>query len=58
MKIKDIFKLEKQLSDEENIVSKTAFEYCQKELMPRIREANRNEIFDKEIYKEFGSMGF
>ncbi|MEL1223943.1 MAG: acyl-CoA dehydrogenase [Candidatus Neomarinimicrobiota bacterium] len=58
MIIKDIFKLENQLSDEENIISKSAFEYCQKELMPRILEANRNEVFDKEIYKDFGSMGF
>ena len=49
MKIKDIFKLDKQLSDEEKIVSKSAFEYCQNELMPRILEANRNEIFDIEI---------
>ena len=58
MIIKDIFKLENQLSDEENIISKSAFEYCQKELMPRILEANRNETFDKNIYKEMGEMGF
>ena len=26
--------------------------------MPRIKHANRNETFEKEIYKEFGAMGF
>ena len=26
--------------------------------MPRILEANRNEVFDKEIYQEMGQMGF
>ena len=26
-------------------------------LKPRILEANRNEIFDKSIYKELGSLG-
>jgi glutaryl-CoA dehydrogenase len=32
-------------------------EYCNKSLMPRILEANRNEIFHPEIYKEMGELG-
>ena len=32
-------------------------EYCQKSLMPRIVESNRNEIFHPEIMKEMGDLG-
>ncbi|CAH2009489.1 unnamed protein product [Acanthoscelides obtectus] len=31
--------------------------YCQEKLMPRIVEANRNEVFDREIMKEIGQLG-
>ena len=58
MKIKDILLFENQLSEEELAVMNSARDYCQKELMPRIIEANRNEVFDKGIYKEMGAMGF
>ena len=58
MKIKDILLFENQLSEEELAVMNSARDYCQKELMPRIIEANRNEVFDKGIYKEMGEMGF
>ena len=54
----DLLLFEEQLSDEELIIQKSAREYCQSELMPRILEANRNEIFDQSIYKEMGSLGF
>ena len=54
----DILLFDEQLSDEELIIQKSANEYCQSELMPRIMEANRNEIFDKAIYKEMGNLGF
>ena len=55
---KDILLFDKQLTDEELIIQKSAKEYCQSELMPRILDANRNEVFDKTIYKEMGSLGF
>ena len=58
MTIKDIFLFDEQLSSDELIIQKSARDYCQSELMPRILEANRNEVFDKEIYKEMGSLGF
>ena len=58
MKIQDILLFDEQLSDEELIVQKSARDYCQKELLPRITDANRNEIFDKGIYKEMAQMGF
>ena len=54
----DILLFDEQLSEEELIIKKSARDYCQSELMPRILDANRNEIFDKAIYKEMGGLGF
>ena len=54
----DPFLLNDQLTDEERMIRDTARKYCQDKLMPRILEANRNEIFDREIMNEMGSMGF
>ena len=58
MNIQDILLLVNQLTDEELSVQKSARDYCQKELMPGILDANRNEIFDKSIYKDMGQLGF
>ena len=57
MNTNDILMLEEQLSEEELSIQNTARDYCQSELMPRILEANRNETFDKNIYKEMGQLG-
>ena len=54
----DILLLDDLLSEEELSIQQTARDYCQNHLMPRILEANRNEVFDKEIYKEMGELGF
>ena len=54
----DPFLIADQLSDEERIVSDSAKEFCSKELMPIIKEAHRNEVFDRNIMKLFGSNGF
>lgn len=53
----DPFLLNDQLSDEERMIRDTARKYCQDKLMPRILEANRKEIFHREIMNEMGSMG-
>ena len=58
MKTYDILLLDDLLSEEELSIQKTARDYCQNHLMPRILEANRKEVFDKDIYKEMGSLGF
>ena len=58
MNTHDILLLEEQLTEEELSIQNTARDYCQSELMPRILEANRNETFDKNIYKEMGQLGF
>lgn len=54
----DPFQLEAQLLEEERMVLNAARDYCQAQLMPRVLEANRKEIFDKEIMSEFGALGF
>ncbi|MFL2689989.1 MAG: acyl-CoA dehydrogenase [Gammaproteobacteria bacterium] len=58
MKITDTLLFNEQLSDEELIIQKSAMDYCQKELQPRIIDANREEKFDRAIYKEMAEMGF
>ena len=58
MTIKDILLFDDQLTEEELSIKNSARDYCQDKLMPRIIEANRNEVFDKEIYQEMGQMGF
>ena len=37
---------------------KSAKDYCQSQLMPRIIKANREEKFDKSIMREYGEMNF
>ena len=58
MVVNDILLFDEQLSSDELSVKETAHKYCQSKLLPRILESNRNEIFDKEIYKEMGELGF
>ena len=53
----DPLNLDGQLTEEELMVKKTAHDFCQNNLMPGIIDANRHEQFDKEIMKEFGSLG-
>ncbi len=54
----DPFLLNDQLTDEERMIRDTARKYCQDKLMPRILEANRHEVFHREIMTEMGNMGF
>ena len=49
--------LEEQLSEEERMVRDAARAYCQEKLMPRVKEANRHERFDREIMNELGELG-
>ena len=53
----DPFLLEDQLTEEERMIRDTARAYCQDKLMPRIIEANRNEVFHREIMNEMGELG-
>lgn len=48
---------DQQLSDDERMIRDAAYEYCQGQLMPRIKQANRHEIFHREIMTELGVLG-
>jgi glutaryl-CoA dehydrogenase len=49
--------LEQQLSEEERMIRDAARDYCQDGLMPRVKMANRDEVFHREIMNEFGELG-
>ena len=53
----DPFLFDQQLTDEERMIKDVARNYCQDKLMPRILEANRHELFDRDIFFEMGNMG-
>ncbi len=53
----DPFVLEDQLDETERMVRDTTRRYCAESLMPRIIEANRNEVFDPNIAREMGNLG-
>ena len=53
----DPFLLAEQLTEDERMVADTARQYAQSTLMPRILEANRHEIFHREILTEMGELG-
>ena len=56
-KLPDLLLFDQQLTEEELAIQKTVRDYCDKSLMPRIQKANREELFDKEIYKELAALG-
>ncbi|MFN7114181.1 MAG: acyl-CoA dehydrogenase [Alphaproteobacteria bacterium] len=53
----DALLLDDQLSEEERMVRDMARDFAQDKLMPRILEANRHEIFHREIMNEMGALG-
>ncbi len=53
----DPFFLDQQLTDEERMVRDAAHDYCQDGLASRVQNANRNEVFDREIMTELGALG-
>ena len=54
---KDPMFLDQQFSDEERLIRDAAYDYCQDKLMPRVKQANRDETFDREIMNELGELG-
>ncbi|SNS56019.1 acyl-CoA dehydrogenase [Tropicimonas sediminicola] len=53
----DPFLLDDQLSEEERMIRDAAHAYCQDGLARRVLEANRHEVFDREIMTELGELG-
>ncbi len=53
----DPFQLRDQFSEEERLILESARSYAQAKLLPRVQKAFREEVFDREIMNEFGSLG-
>jgi glutaryl-CoA dehydrogenase len=49
--------IEEEFTEEERMLRDATRAYCQGKLLPRIREANRHERFDREIMTEMGALG-
>lgn len=49
--------LDPELTDDERMIRDAAHAYCQEKLQTRVLEANRHEIFHREIMSEMGGMG-
>ena len=56
-KWEDPFLLDELLTDEERAIQKTAHDYAQSQLLPRVLEAYQSEEFDRNIMNEMGSLG-
>ena len=55
--LEDPFQLRDQFSEEERLILESARSYAQDKLLPRVQKAFREEVFDREIMNEFGSLG-
>ena len=53
----DPLDLDSQLTEDERMIRDTARDYCQDNLMPRVLEGARHEIFHREIMNEMGELG-
>ncbi len=53
----DPLNLRHQLTEEELLIQKTAHQYAQAKLMPRVQSAFREERFDRDIMRELGQLG-
>ena len=57
LKIDDVLHLEDTLSEEEELIQKSARRYAQDKLEPRALEGNQEEVFHTEIAQEMGEIG-
>lgn len=53
----DPFLIDAQLTEEERMIRDAAAAFAQDKLLPRVVEANRHEIFHREIMSEMGALG-
>jgi len=56
-KWEDPFNLEAELTEDERLIRDTARDYCQNKLLPRVKEAFREEKTDPAIFREMGELG-
>jgi glutaryl-CoA dehydrogenase len=50
--------LEDEFTEEERLIRDSARAYCQDKLLPRVRQAFREEGFDRAVFDEMGALGF
>ena len=53
----DIFLLQEQLTDEQRMIQDSARKFAEQNLMPRVKDAFRDEITDPDIFREMGALG-
>jgi butyryl-CoA dehydrogenase len=47
-----------QLSDEQRLISESAREFCDREILPRARDNDRAARFDRELARKIGEVGY
>jgi butyryl-CoA dehydrogenase len=50
--------LDFQLTDEQRLISESARDFCDKEILPRVRDNDRAGRFDRELASMIGGMGY
>src|SRR5215212_2256708 len=50
--------IEFELTDEQRLIRETARDFADKEIIPKVRENDRNEHFDTDLVKKIADMGF
>jgi len=53
----DPFLMDDQLTEDERLIRDLVRSYAQEQLMPRILEAHRHELFDRSVMNEMGGLG-
>ncbi|MBH61024.1 MAG: acyl-CoA dehydrogenase [Alphaproteobacteria bacterium] len=53
----DPFLMDDQLTEDERLIRDLVRSYAQEQLMPRILEAHRHELFDRSVMNEMGELG-
>src|SRR5439155_8174596 len=47
-----------ELTDEQRLIRETARDFADKEIVPKVRENDRNERFDLDLVKQIADMGY
>jgi butyryl-CoA dehydrogenase len=47
-----------ELNDEQRLISEAAREFCDREILPRVRDNDRNARFDRELAGKLGEVGY
>lgn len=53
----NLINFSKRISSEQKMLIESTKKFCQNYLQPRVIDDYKNEIVDRQIFKEFGNMG-